>query len=155
VASGIQRGVWAVIYCPGTRSLVLGKRSPHVNRPGLWNLFGGRIDVDESPRDALLRELAEEAGIAPPRNRLIHYGKITGADIEGLGYHAPLRELDYFLLIAGYEVELTLNHEHSDYRWFKQHKLPRNVNRPTMIAFEIGLIQKVIEDYGIAPPASG
>ena len=141
------RGAWAIIYCPAQRSLLFGKRSMTVNSPGLWNLFGGRLEPGESPRAGLLRELREEAGLSPPRNRLIHCGRITGADIGSKKYTGPLRELDFFLVIAGYEVELTLNHEHSEHRWFNQSKLPRNVNPPTAVAIQIGLIQKALEAY--------
>lgn len=141
------RGAWAIIYCPSRRSLLFGKRSLQVNSPGLWNLFGGRLEPGESAINGLLRELREEAGIVPPRNRLIHCGRITGADIRSKKYTGPLRELDFFLLIAGYEIELSLNHEHSEYRWFKQGKLPRNVNPPTSVAIQIGLLQKTLETY--------
>jgi 8-oxo-dGTP pyrophosphatase MutT (NUDIX family) len=144
-AKSRPRGAWAIIYCPSRRSLLFGKRSMQVNSPGLWNLFGGRLEPGEVAHKGLLRELREEAGLTPPRNRLIHCGRITGADIRSQKYTGALRELDFFLLIAGYELELTLNHEHSTYRWFKHDKLPRNVNPPTAVAMQIGMIQKALE----------
>lgn len=147
MASPKPRGAWAIVYCPSQRSLLFGKRSMTVNSPGLWNLFGGRLEPGESPRTGLLRELQEEAGLSPPRNRLMHCGRITGADIRSKKYSGPLRELDFFLLIAGYEIELALNHEHSEYRWFKQDKLPRHINPPTAVAMQIGLVQKALEAY--------
>lgn len=147
MASLKLRGAWAIIYCPLRRSLLFGKRSLSVNSPGLWDLFGGRLEPGESPATGLLRELREEAGLSPPRNRLVQCGRITGADIRGNKYTGSLQELDFFLIIAGDEIELTLNHEHSAYRWFKQDKLPRNVNPPTAVAMQIGLIQKALAAY--------
>ena len=147
MASEKQAGAWAIIYCPESHSLLFGKRSLTVNKPGLWNLFGGRVDHGETPHAALMRELAEEAGLVPDGEQLIHCGSIKGADIEGMGTIAPLRELDYFFLVADRSITVTLNHEHSEYRWFKVKKLPHNMNRPTSIALHIGLIQKVLEPY--------
>jgi len=142
-----QAGAWAIIYCPQSHSLLFGKRSLTVNNPGLWNFFGGRLDQGETPQAAMLRELAEEAGLKPDGEQLIHCGSIKGADIEGMGTIAPLRELDYFFLVADRGITIKLNREHSEYRWFKVKKLPHNVNRPTSIAIHIGLIQKVLDTY--------
>jgi len=55
-----QPGAWAVIYCSATGKFLMGKRSSKVNNGGAWNLFGGRIDDGERPREALVRELDEE-----------------------------------------------------------------------------------------------
>ncbi len=65
-----QSGAWAVIYCPSTGKFLMGKRSAKVNKAGAWNLFGGRIDVGERPRQGLLRELGEEIGISIKAKRL-------------------------------------------------------------------------------------
>lgn len=137
-----QAGVWAIIHCPKTGTFLLGKRSAKVNKPGLWNFFGGHIDAGETPRAALIRELTEEAGIQPADHELISIGGATGAEIQDLGYVEALRELHYFLLLTDSEVEPQLNEEHSEFRWFKPGKLPHNLNRPTAIAINIGLIQK-------------
>lgn len=137
-----QAGVWAIIYCSSTGNFLFGKRSALVNKPGLWNFFGGHIDPGETPRAALLRELAEEAGIELTGSDLVRVGGVSDAEIQGLGYVEALRELHYFLLLTDNEIAPRLNHEHSEFRWFKPDKLPRAVNRPTAIALNIGLIQK-------------
>src|SRR5215510_15363656 len=46
--------------------ILLGQRSP--NRalyPNVWDVFGGHIEADETPEDALIRELKEELGVEP------------------------------------------------------------------------------------------
>jgi 8-oxo-dGTP diphosphatase len=139
-----QAGTWAIIHCPSTGNFLFGRRSPLVNKPGLWNFFGGHIDAGEDPRGALMRELREETGFEVEGRDLVYFGGASGAGIQEIGYVEALRELHYFLLLTESEIEPRLNEEHSEFRWCKPAKLPRNVNRPTAIAINIGLIQKAL-----------
>jgi 8-oxo-dGTP diphosphatase len=138
----MQAGVWAIIYCPSKGTFLLGKRSALVNKPGLWDFFGGHVDAGEAPRDALIRELTEEAGLKLTSSDLVSLGGASGAEIQLLGHVEALRELHYFLLLTDREIEPRLNQEHSEFRWFKPGRLPHSINRPTAIALNIGLIQK-------------
>ena len=54
--------VVAGVLFEGERVL-LTQRKKGAHLEGLWELPGGKIDPDEDPRDALVRELAEELGI--------------------------------------------------------------------------------------------
>ncbi len=53
----------AVILRPDG-SFLLGRRPPGGFYPGYWEFPGGKVEADETPRHALLRELQEELGIA-------------------------------------------------------------------------------------------
>lgn len=59
-------GAGILPICLKTNRILLDLRSPYVNSPGIWNLFGGKLDidegVDESIQIAALRELEEETG---------------------------------------------------------------------------------------------
>lgn len=143
-----QAGVWAIIYCPSAGTFLFGKRSAQVNKPGLWNFFGGHIDEGETPRNALMRELAEETSFEVAGSDLVEFGAASGAGVQDFGYVEALRELHYFLLLTEREIEPRLNDEHSEFRWCKPGKLPRNLNRPTAIAVNIGLIQKALLTTG-------
>lgn len=54
--------VVAGVLFEGARVL-LTQRKKGTHLEGLWEFPGGKIDVDEDPRDALARELREEVGI--------------------------------------------------------------------------------------------
>jgi len=41
----------------------MAKWPSKVNKSGRWNLFGGHIDNGEHPKEALVSELDEEAGL--------------------------------------------------------------------------------------------
>ena len=53
--------VAGVLFEAGRVLLTQRKKGSHLE--GLWELPGGKIDPDEDPRDALVRELREELGI--------------------------------------------------------------------------------------------
>ena len=43
----------------------LRDNNPAIEYPNHWGLFGGGIEPDESPTEAMLRELKEELGLVP------------------------------------------------------------------------------------------
>ena len=46
----------------GRVEILLSRLAPRVSRSELWTLPGGGVDHGEDPRDALIREVQEEAG---------------------------------------------------------------------------------------------
>ncbi|MGZ0211999.1 MAG: (deoxy)nucleoside triphosphate pyrophosphohydrolase, partial [Actinomycetales bacterium] len=50
--------VGAVVIREGL--ILCAQRGPHGALPGMWEFPGGKIEADETPRDALAREIAEE-----------------------------------------------------------------------------------------------
>lgn len=129
-----QAGAWAVIYCTATRKFLLGKRSAKVNKSGAWNLFGGRIDNGERPREALVRELGEEAGLSIKPGRL--------AKLHTVSRKQSARDMHYYVMRADREFSPRLNREHSDFRWFTAKQLPSRFNGPTSLAIKKGLLEK-------------
>jgi 8-oxo-dGTP diphosphatase len=61
--------VAAAIFNGG--KLLAARRAAHKNLPGMWELPGGKIELGESPEDALARELKEELSIEASIGELI------------------------------------------------------------------------------------
>lgn len=65
MSSSVVLVVAAVVieHRDGRARVLLTQRKKGAHLEGLWELPGGKIDADEDPRDALVRELREELGI--------------------------------------------------------------------------------------------
>lgn len=134
-----QPGAWAVIYCATTGKFLMGKRSAKGNNGRAWNLFGGRVDQGERPKDALVRELGEEAGLSVKPRHLAKLDTVT----RRLRAGQAERDMHYYVIKAAREFSPRLNREHSDFRWFKTNQLPTKFNGPTWVAVKKGLLEKV------------
>jgi ADP-ribose pyrophosphatase YjhB (NUDIX family) len=71
-------------------SILLTRLAPHVAFQG-WTLPGGGVDHGEDPREALRREIFEEAGLRAEVGRVldVHSSHFTGARPDGVveDYH--------------------------------------------------------------------
>ncbi len=52
----------AIIFDKKGRVLIT-QRAPHVSHGGFWEFPGGKLEQDETPLDALSREIEEEVGL--------------------------------------------------------------------------------------------
>ena len=55
-------GAGAIFMAKDTGRILLAHRSPHVEQPNTWGVWGGAIDKGENPLQAAHREAQEEAG---------------------------------------------------------------------------------------------
>lgn len=61
---GSARFTHAVLVADGRYVLQLRDDKPGIAAPGMWALFGGTVEPDEQPSDAVVREIGEELGVA-------------------------------------------------------------------------------------------
>ena len=87
-------------------------RSTSQKFPGKWDLPGGHIHVGEDPKDGLVREVKEEAGIilTEPIEKLYQDSNITF-------YRAQMPD-----------GEITLSHEHEEYKFVTSENIPDNIS---------------------------
>lgn len=106
---------WVVAVYRDT--LILGKRSDHVNNPGQWNFFGGHLDSGESAREAAAREFREETGFDVPPGSLKKLDVINGAS--------------YFICYVSDAAKLRRSKETAKIRAFKKNELPDELHSKT------------------------
>lgn len=117
----LKTGYWGrqaagcIFLAQDTGRFGIAHRSQAVLEPGTWGTWGGAIDSDEDPAEAVRREVAEEAGY-------------TGAMklIPLLMFQAPGGTFQYhnFLAVVPAEFEPRLDWETQDYRWVKWGEWP-------------------------------
>lgn len=64
-------GAGAIFMAKDTGRILLAHRSPNVEQPNTWGVWGGAIDKGERPIEAAAREAQEEAGITPEVKNII------------------------------------------------------------------------------------
>lgn len=91
--------------------LVLKRSDKDDHKPGVWETVGGGMDKEESPQEALVREISEETGlsisISSPFN-VFTFKKDTGEFKIGITF-----------LCEYLSGEIMLSDEHSEYRWIE------------------------------------
>ena len=79
---------------------------------GTWQIVSGSIENEETAWQAALRELAEETALRPAefyKLDMVDTFYIAGIDTM---YHAPV-----FCAIVSSDANVTLNDEHTQFRW--------------------------------------
>jgi 8-oxo-dGTP diphosphatase len=91
--------------------LVLKRSETDDHKPGVWETPGGGMDQEESPQEALRREITEETGLGvtvqEPFN-VFTFHKDTGEFKVGMTFLCDM-----------VEGEVILSDEHSEYRWIQ------------------------------------
>ncbi|HAN4398507.1 TPA: CTP pyrophosphohydrolase [Escherichia coli] len=71
--------------------ILLAQRPAHSDQAGLWEFAGGKVELDESQQQALVRELNEELGIEATVGEYVasHQREVSGRIIHLHAWHVP------------------------------------------------------------------
>ena len=110
-------GAGCVFYCPDTGRLLLAHRSEDVMEPGTWGVWGGRIEPNESPEQAMRREVREET-------------EYTGDFKLKVAYVFTDEKFKYTTYVAFVDKEFKpeLDWETQGYRWCKPDDMPGDLH---------------------------
>lgn len=107
-------GEVALAVPENNEKFLLLKRSEENSSSGEWVFPGGKIEQDESPKEAAIRELKEETGL---RSEIVRSGKTYIGEGElGLWKIYPF-------YVRAQSLEVELDQEHSDYKWLELEEL--------------------------------
>lgn len=109
------------------------RRGPTMSGAGQWELPGGKIESDETPEDALARELDEELAIG------VEVGRYLGRGTAELGERRIVLDVYIARIASG---TLTLR-EHDEVRWLTAAELEdvewAQADRPVLTAVRAAL----------------
>jgi 8-oxo-dGTP diphosphatase len=95
-----------ILYREGQLLMQLRDDIPTILYPGIWGLFGGHIEADETPEVAVVREIAEEIGYALPAG-FRKFGIYADEKVYRNIFYAPLTvPIDQLNLSEGWDLGL-------------------------------------------------
>tara|TARA_R110002110_G_scaffold152232_2_gene344939 strand:+ start:895 stop:1272 length:378 start_codon:yes stop_codon:yes gene_type:complete len=107
------------------------KRADWTRKGGFWNFPGGSVDEGETPYEAGVRELEEEADLYADEEQLKYFGKMSMEN-----------KLLHFYGTKTFDGEVTINKESSDFVWIT---IPELKNYKFLPLEE--WLEKALEEY--------
>lgn len=128
--------VVAAVIVNDNNEVLLAQRPKGKRLAGSWEFPGGKVEKDESPEEALARELKEELGIT-----------VAPADMEAFWFlsHDYMAEFGFHLLMPVYLIRTWKGKpqalEHDQIIW----ELPSAMKDLGMIEADMGLVEMLKE----------
>ena len=113
----MKLGAGFLLICPSTKRILLALRN---DSEPTWANFGGGVEKFETPLQCAKRELVEEAGFLEGQ----HYVLASKRPIDISKYINFTYRC--YLGVMEYEMEATLNYEHSHSQWFTLDEMPEH-----------------------------
>lgn len=120
-------GVGTIFVSINTKRVLLNLRAVHKTHSMCWSLWGGMVEYNEQPKEALLRELTEEMGFIP------NIEKIYPFDV----YQSKDKHFKYYSFVCIVEDEFIpiLNEESCGYCWINLGDWPKPMHQGARISF--------------------
>ena len=119
----IRQSIEAWIYHPEEREILLLKVED--DPVSFWQPITGGIESGESPEEACLREIKEEAGLLLHRSNLTSLGDFTVKIDENLSIHKNL------FLVLTEQKEIQISDEHVGAQWVALDKVSSQLYWPS------------------------
>lgn len=113
--------------------VLITRRAPKETFAGGWEFPGGKIEMNETPQDCIVRELKEELNIE------ISIGKLCTEVIHDYG-NINIHLIAYYCTIVNGEIKMTV---HDMYQWVKINDLLKY----DLLPADIPIAKRVIEDF--------
>jgi 8-oxo-dGTP pyrophosphatase MutT (NUDIX family) len=105
---------------------------------GTWGLVGGRKEeTDDTPCDALNREIAEEVGVTPKIKKIVPLELFTSND-QNFQYNT-------YVVMIDREFIPVLNEEHSGYAWCSFDAWPKPLHQGVKNSFANRAVRAKLE----------
>ena len=144
-----RKGVGAVLFDRRATST----RPRRLDAPGAWQLPQGGLDANESPRRAVLRELAEEIGTARARvvgesRRWLSYDLPAALAARSWGGRYRGQKQKWFALRflgrdSDIRLDATASPEFGAWKWVRLEELPARI-----VAFKRPLYRALVAEFG-------
>lgn len=137
-----KTGAGCLMMAETTKRILVPLRGPDVLQPGTWGTWGGAVDINEGPLQAVIREVKEEGGV-----------DVSLHDIHLLSiYQGPhgFRYYNYLVTVPD-EFEPHLDHETTEARWctFPDFPTPLHFGLEALLRNQtaMAVIEKVIAGH--------
>jgi 8-oxo-dGTP diphosphatase len=116
-----------LLIIKNNRFLLLKRSELETNYGNMYGLPGGHVEKNETPTDALIREINEELGVFVPNFKILR--KYKNGESFMCVYYFKSSDFD--------ENKIKLNYEHSDFGFFSYYEILQMKNQiiPTTIRF--------------------
>jgi len=103
-------GAGVMLLCRNKTLIMKRAHYKHDKWSGYWDFPGGQGEPNESTYETALRETQEETGIPPDRYQVIN--------------HVEERIYTMYVGVCETEIEPTLDHEHTHWKWVDLKHIP-------------------------------
>ena len=98
--------------------LIVKRSDNDTQYPGAWEFPGGHLEIGETLKEGLKRELKEEIGYHDEFNPIItHYSDEIKEKNNELIHNI---EIDFIIDTQKDKIKIKLSNEHTDYQWVKK-----------------------------------
>lgn len=113
--------------------ILITRRAPKENFAGGWEFPGGKIEVNETPQDCLVRELKEELNVD------VSIGKFCTEVTHDYG-NMNINLIAYYCAIVNGEIQVSV---HDKYKWVKI----KDLLKYDLLPADVPIAKKVMEEY--------